>query len=198
MKKWLVGIDEVGRGPLAGPVAVGVVSVPVDFDWQQIKGVNDSKKISEKNRELIFKHAKRLRAEGKLNWQVTMIAASIIDKKGIVYAIKKAMERSLVKLNLEAEHCVVKLDGSLMAPVIYKNQETIIKGDSKEKVIGLASIVAKVTRDKYMTDIAVKSEYLAYDFSTNKGYGTLNHRQKIMKNGLSNIHRATFCRRLNK
>jgi len=196
--KVLVGIDEVGRGPLAGPVAVGVVVIPRDFDWSLIPGVGDSKQVKPKYRDAIFNQAKKLRQQKVLNWQVTMVTAEVIDKKGIVFAINQAMEKSIKKLNLVPEQCQIKLDGSLKAPIIYKFQETIIKGDSKEKVIGLASIVAKVTRDQYMERLGSKAEYLIYDFATNKGYGTLAHRQAIKKNGLSIIHRQSFCRRLSK
>jgi len=198
MKKLLVGIDEVGRGPLAGPVAVGVVAVTADFDWEIIQGVNDSKKLSAKQRELIYKAAYKLRQQKLLNWQVTMVAASVIDKQGIVFAIKKAMQQSLKKLKVDAKNCLVKLDGGLRAPDTYRYQETIIKGDSKEKVIGLASIVAKVTRDNYMTNISAKEEYFVYGFDSNMGYGTRSHCEIIRKYGLSTIHRASFCRRLNK
>lgn len=91
---------------------------------------------------------------------------------------------------------MVKLDGSLRAPMEYVHQETIIKGDSKEKVIGLASIMAKVTRDRYMTKIATRGDYEAYDFARHKGYGTKTHRAAIAQNGLSTLHRATYCKNI--
>lgn len=198
MKKWVIGIDEVGRGPLAGPVSVGVVMVPNKFDWRLLPGVNDSKKLTSEKRELIFKMATKLKREGKLNWQVISISSKYIDEKGIVPAIKLAMKRALKKTvsntgKYDFENLSVKLDGGLKAPLDYIYQETIIKGDSKEKVIGLASIVAKVTRDKYMQKISTKSEFVLYDFATNKGYGTKKHCLAIKNNGLSEIHRQSFC-----
>ncbi len=208
--KYLVGIDEVGRGPLAGPVAVGAVFVAADFDWEVLPGVNDSKKLSEKNREAIFLRAEELKKAGQLNFVVSMVAAEVIDKKGIVPAINLAMERSLKKLEFtipfkwnsedggdwKTEEVLVKLDGSLKAPARFVNQETIIKGDSKEKVIGLASIVAKVTRDRYMVQKSAEQIFAPYDFASHKGYGTKAHCEVIKVEGLSALHRHTFCHRL--
>lgn len=190
--KWLIGVDEAGRGPLAGPVAVGVAAVPIDFDWTLLPGVGDSKQVPEKNRELIFRRAKDL----KINFVVCQTSASVIDKKGIVKAVSLAMEKALNKLGINPVDCVVRLDGSLRAPSIYTNQITIIGGDALEPVIGLASIMAKVTRDRYMSRLAKKSELSIYDFATHKGYGTLGHRNLIKKYGLSAIHRHSFCRNI--
>ena len=198
MNKWVIGIDEVGRGPLAGPVGVGVVLVPVDFDWKLLIGVNDSKKLSPENREAIFRLTKQLKKVGELQYSVAMVSASKIDKIGIVPATNLAMIRALKKVTTTLPKTalgkvVVKLDGGLKAPVEYLNQETIIKGDSKEKVIGLASIMAKVTRDKYMEKLAKKPEFSKYNFAQHKGYGTKAHRQTIIENGLSKEHRSCFC-----
>lgn len=196
MKKILVGVDEAGRGPLAGPVSVGVASVPENFDWDVVPLVNDSKKLSEKNREVIFAQATKLRREGKIDWKVVMVSATIIDKKGIVFAINSAMVKCLKAVASESSKCRVLLDGSLHAPEQYENQETIIKGDSKEKIIGLASIVAKVTRDRYMVKKSTDLEFIPYEFASHKGYGTRAHCQAIKKYGLSTIHRATYCKNL--
>jgi len=198
MKKYLIGVDEAGRGPLAGPVAVGVAKVPVDFDWSQIPGVNDSKKLKPETREEIFKLATKLKKQGLIDYSVGMVAAKVIDKIGIVPSIKKAQERSFEKLVLEPKVCLVKLDGGLKASPEFVHQETIIKGDSKEKVIGLASILAKVTRDRYMVRQAIKKNFLSYDFAKHKGYGTKAHREAIAKYGLSSIHRVSFCKNLQK
>ncbi len=199
-QKWLVGIDEAGRGPLAGPVSVGLVLVPTNFNWNLIPGVGDSKQLSEKKREEIFKRAQVLQKEGKLQYVVEMVAATKIDSAGISVCIKKSIAKGLKKLSstrqnpqLELDEVMVKLDGSLRAPVEFVHQETIIKGDSKEKVIGLASIMAKVTRDRYMTKMAQQSHFIAYDFARHKGYGTKGHREAIAKNGLSTLHRASYC-----
>lgn len=195
--KATIGIDEAGRGPLAGPVAVGVSMVPVDFDWKLLAGVGDSKKVSSKNRLAIFKAAQALKRKGLLNFKVALVSSQIIDRIGIVPAIRRALERGLISVmkqgNLHDSEVVIKLDGGLKAPKEYLQQETIIRGDSKELVIGLASILAKVTRDKYMERLALKPDFEAYGFSVHKGYGTKKHREAIVKSGLSSEHRKSFC-----
>lgn len=191
--KWIVGVDEAGRGPLAGPVSVGVVKVSVDFDWSTISGVGDSKKISEENREAIFLRAQELRHHGQLDFAVSMVGPSVIDDKGIVYAINTAMSRCIQRLKLTPNECDFKLDGSLMAPSQFV-QETIIKGDDKELSIGLASILAKVTRDKYMKRIA--RHYFQYGFEVHKGYGTKSHRESISRYGKCPIHRVSYCKNI--
>lgn len=188
----IVGVDEAGRGPLAGPVSVGVVKVNSDFDWDLIPGVGDSKQISPKKRAVVFLRAKELKEAGQLDFCVEMVAARVIDEKGIVFAIKLAMSRAIESLQLKPEECVIKLDGSLHAPAEFQ-QETIIKGDSKEKIIGLASICAKETRDAYMLRKSKESTFAPYQFETHKGYGTKAHREAIKKNGLSKEHRASYC-----
>lgn len=189
---FLIGIDEAGRGPLAGPVAVGVVKVPTDFNWGLIPGVGDSKKISSKKREAIFGRALQLKKEGKLDFAVMQTSASYIDAKGIVPAILLAMKRGLARVKADPKDCLIKLDGSLKAPIEF-SQETIIKGDAKELVIGLASILAKVTRDRYMETLSRKSQFINYAFDTHKGYGTKEHRKQIGLNGISTEHRASYC-----
>lgn len=201
MSKWLIGIDEVGRGPLAGPVGVGVVLVSSDFDWDTLKGVKDSKKMTPKNREAIFRQTEILKQNKILNYQVELVEAKIIDKIGIVPAISQAMNTALNEIatstpNFNVQDVVIKLDGGLKAPKDYINQETIVKGDDKEIVIGLASIVAKVTRDKYMENIAKQSDFTVYFFQKHKGYGTKAHREAILEHGLSVEHRLSFCKNI--
>lgn len=192
--EWVIGIDEVGRGPLAGPVAVGVAMVPSDFDWQEkLPGVTDSKKLSEKKREEIFAAVKALQSAGELNFAVALVSAKVIDAIGIVPAVRRALERSLGRLEAPID-ATVKLDGGLRAPAEFTNQETIIKGDALEPVIGLASICAKVTRDRYMVRIA--GQFAPYDFHIHKGYGTKAHRAAIARYGLSSEHRASFCQNI--
>lgn len=192
--KFVVGIDEAGRGPLAGPVAVGVVVVPGNFLWdKKLPGVNDSKQLTEKKREDIFTAARKLKASAQLDFTVSMVSAKIIDEIGIVPAINLAMSRALKKLKLDTDRCRILLDGGLKAPVEFVCQETIIKGDSKEKVIGLASIMAKVTRDRYMVRKSSQKIFAPYDFTAHKGYGTQKHRQMITQNGFSSEHRVSFC-----
>lgn len=193
--KWLIGIDEAGRGPLAGPVAVGVVKIPTDFDWALIPGVGDSKQVTEKRREIIFKRTKELKKLGNLDFAVVMMSAQHIDKQGIARSITVAIDRAIRTLKLDPKHSFIKLDGSLRAPAEFA-QETIIKGDSKELVIGLASIMAKVTRDSYMTRVSKKIP--EYGFEIHKGYGTKKHRQSIFENGVSKEHRVTYCQNRSK
>ncbi len=191
--KYIVGVDEAGRGPLAGPVAVGVALVPFDFDWGLIPGVGDSKKVSEKNREAIFLRAKELQKQGFLKYYVALISESVIDDKGITKAVAQGIAQCFSKLKCNPEETEVRLDGLLKAPEEFLIQETIIKGDQKEKVIGLASILAKVTRDAFMVRIA--REYPQYGFDVHKGYGTLKHRNAILEHGLTEIHRKSFCKK---
>ncbi len=199
--KYLLGVDEVGRGPLAGPVMVGAVLVPEDFSWSLLPAVADSKKLSAKRRSSIYEAAVALRESGALDFFVAATAASTIDAEGIVPAIRQAIEAALATLRSRGagdettwfSQVSVRLDGGLRAPQQYEDQVTIIQGDAKEKVIGLASIVAKVTRDEYMCTLAKETQYAGYDFGTHKGYGTKKHREAIMKLGLSREHRVSFC-----
>jgi len=204
---YIIGIDEVGRGPLAGPVGVGVVLAPATFDWALLPGVTDSKKLTEKKRAAIVLNTRRLQAAGQLDYAVAMVSAKVIDRIGIVPATNLAMERALARVvtggnrtllngRIVPNDCVVKLDGGLKAPGEFIYQATIIKGDSKEKSIGLASIVAKVTRDRYMRRLAVRAAYTPYNFDIHKGYGTKAHRAAVAKYGLSDQHRTSFCRNI--
>lgn len=189
--KYLVGIDEVGRGPLAGPVAVGVVKIPIDFDWSLLLGVDDSKKLTPERRSEIFNQAKQLRHAGQLDFTVAQVGPSVIDERGIVHAIKLATNRCISRLELRPDQVTIRLDGSLYAPLEFK-QATIIKGDTLYAEIGLASIMAKVTRDAYMNRIARR--FSLYGFEGHKGYGTKAHREVIKRYGLSPIHRVSYCR----
>lgn len=192
--KYFIGIDEAGRGPLAGPVSVGAVLVPIDFDWKILEGVRDSKKLSEKKREEFFARAGELQLSGTLRFSVSTSSAAYIDRYGIVPAIKRALAEALSRFEIEPDKCRVLLDGSLHAPAEYIHQETIIRGDDTEPIISLASIMAKVTRDRLMKRIS--SKYPEYDFHVHKGYGTAAHRQLIAASGLCDLHRRTFCTRI--
>ena len=189
--RYLIGIDEAGRGPLAGPVAVGAVLVPMDFDWSLVEGVRDSKKLSEKKRETIFARAEELQRSSALQYAVATSSAHYIDTYGIVPAIKRALAEALSRFEVDVHECRVLLDGSLSAPAQYIHQQTIIRGDDSEPVISLASVMAKVTRDRLMRRLAPK--YPAYGFDIHKGYGTLAHRRAIEHSGLSALHRKSFC-----
>ena len=207
--EWHIGIDEVGRGPLAGPVAVGVVLVPADFDWALVPGVTDSKQLSEGRRSEIAAAIAALPEESQLRYAVAMTSARVIDQIGIVPAIQRALNRGLTRCTahrtalhhplttpIDWSRVLVKLDGGLRAPEYCCCQETIIKGDAREPVIGAASIVAKVARDTYMCQLAKRSDYSPYNFAAHKGYGTQAHRAAIATYGLSDIHRHSYCQNI--
>lgn len=190
----MVGIDEAGRGPLAGPLSVGVAVLFVPSRelpfWHRVK---DSKKLSKKSREEIFLEIKKAKKDGKLSYACVMIGPKTIDRVGLTKAARLGVARALASLSLPKKRTEVLLDGSLFAPRGYK-QRTIIRGDDKYKIIGMASIVAKVTRDKKMKKLAEK--YPDYGFEVHSGYGTKAHYQAIRKIGLSPIHRRLFLRSL--
>lgn len=217
--EYLIGIDEVGRGPLAGPVAIGVVklkvkSVKSKIEWAQ--GFRDSKKLSVKAREAWMVKIEEARSEGWLEYAVAFVSPSVIDKKGIVLAINIALARALKNVypsisdvrrliyeGIESQgrtltqipkdrpwDARILLDGGLRAPARYTNQQTIIKGDEKELSIALASIVAKVTRDKRMVALAKKFPH--HGFEQHKGYGTRAHYAAIKKHGITPHHRRSF------
>jgi ribonuclease HII len=185
---------------------VGIVLVPIDFDWNLLPGVGDSKKVSEKNRERVYREAMLLARAGKLWCTVEMASAKAIDKQGIAVVIRGCIDKGLKTLLADTNDTLhtpidwgmvnVKLDGSLRAPEYCVHQETINNGDAKEQVIGLASILAKVTRDAYMRKLATKPAFAPYYFAQHKGYGTAAHRRAIMSWGLSPEHRASYCRNL--
>jgi ribonuclease HII len=190
----IIGIDEAGRGPLAGPVAVGAVSLPPDFESAQVADAKDSKMMTPRSRERVYKDMCTLRANGLLDFAVACSPAAMIDREGIVPAIHSALIRALESLHLDPLACEIRLDGGLRAPEVYKNQTTIIRGDQTELAISLASIAAKVERDTIMREIAL--QFPAYGFEIHKGYGTAEHRRRISEIGLSPVHRATFCTRI--
>lgn len=199
--KYVVGIDEAGRGPLAGPVTVGIFGAQKKMRKWLLKNIfdnklRDSKKLSAKKREEIYKKLINLKKQNLVYFSVSHTSNKIIDKKGISYAIKLNIKKCLKKLNhtlkYNGRHCNLRLDGSLKAPDEYKNQKTIIKGDEKDVFIACASIVAKVRRDRLMCHLAKKYPY--YELQIHKGYGTKLHYALIKKHGLSPIQRKSFCK----
>jgi ribonuclease HII len=202
--KFVVGIDEVGRGPLAGPVAVCAFKMHKNFNTKSFSPrqigfsfdwggkIKDSKKLTHLKRVEIFEILEKLKKEKIVNYFVCYESARKIDKIGLGKAIKNCLKNALVKLKVKPSECIVLLDGGLKAPQKYNNQKTIIKGDEKERVIAFASIVAKVRRDALMCKLAKK--YPKYSFEIHKGYGTKKHRDLIKKNGLCFEHRRSFCK----
>lgn len=191
-RKYTIGIDEVGRGPLAGPVAVGAV-VATSRMLQKFRDIKESKQLSAHQREA---WSARIAASksAELNFAISFVSSHIIDTKGISFAIRLALARALKKLDIEPSDCTVLLDGGLRAPEEYDSQKTIIRGDSSETAIAMASVVAKVARDSVMTKEDIK--YSEYGFRQHKGYGTAKHIAAIRKHGLSKIHRVSFCTRI--
>jgi ribonuclease HII len=201
--EYLIGIDEVGRGPLAGPVAVCVVAIDKKYAGKILKKfslpaekivLTDSKKLSEKARDRIFDIQKYI---PEIISSVQYCSAKQIDKNGISNCIKKCIESGLKDLNKKGIHsgnAEVFLDGALRAPSTY-TQHTIIRGDSSVPIISLASVIAKVSRDTKMKKLHKK--FPEYNFAQNKGYGTKSHIQNIKKYGLSTEHRITFCSKIN-
>ena len=191
---YVIGIDEAGRGPLAGPVAVAAVKIGRDFNKNFFRGVKDSKQTTEEERKFWFDLAKDAHKNGDLDFSVTLISHLVIDKYGMTKAVALGIKRNLQKLSAPADKSHIFLDGLLKAPEEYVHQLTIIKGDEKVPIISLASILAKVTRDKHMLTFAKK--YPQYGFERHKGYGTKEHREAIKKFGITPIHRVTFLKNI--
>lgn len=190
----VVGIDEAGRGPLAGPVAVGGVRIPEGFNKKFFKGIKDSKQLTLEERELWFALAEEAKKAGELDFAVALISEKVIDKKGISYAIRKGIERVLKSLKTSETESQIFLDGGIKAPKEFKHQLTVIKGDEKIPIVSLASICAKVTRDRWMVRLSKK--YPEYSFDAHKGYGTRMHRLAIQKYGPIELHRKSFLKSL--
>lgn len=178
--KYIAGIDEVGRGPLVGPVVTAAVILPRDFYDERI---NDSKKLTEKKRELLYD----VIMENAVSVGIGISSEDVIDEINILEATKKAMIEAVNNLSVKPEHLLidaVKLN-------IDIPQTPIIKGDAKSESIAAASIVAKVTRDRMMVEL--DKEHPEYDFKHNKGYGTKKHIEAIEKYGILKEHRKTFA-----
>lgn len=178
--KYIAGVDEVGRGPLVGPVVTAAVILPVDFYDERI---NDSKKVTEKKREMLYD----VIMKNAVSVGIGMSSSEVIDEINILEATKKAMKEALNNLSVKPEHVLidaVKLDIDIPST-------SIIKGDAKSQSIAAASIIAKVTRDRMMYEL--DKEYPEYDFAHNKGYGTKKHIEAIRKYGILKEHRKSFA-----
>ena len=180
----ILGIDEAGRGPLAGPVVIAGVIMPKD---SMIEGVNDSKKVSEKKREKIYD----LIIEEAISYEVAVIGQDIIDEINILNATKLGVEKVVEGLKIKPDLILVDaLTGINTKGIKY---EAIIKGDTKCYNIAAASILSKVTRDRIIRQW--DEIYPQYGFSSHKGYGTAKHIQAIKENGLCPIHRKSFTKK---
>lgn len=189
--KNVAGVDEVGRGSFAGPVVAGVVSFPKDIEKIDLKGVviNDSKKLTPKQREKAEVWIK----ENALFWAVGKASVNQINRLGIVKATQIAFRKAISKNRTD-----FLLIDAFYIPYVKglrrKNQLAIVKGDTESMSIAAASIIAKVYRDKLMTDLAKQAKYKKYKWDQNKGYGTLDHRSAIRKYGATVLHRKDFIK----
>ena len=176
------GVDEAGRGPLAGPVYAAAVIIP---DGCIIEGVNDSKKLSEKKREMLFD----VICEKALAYCIATASEKEIDEYNILNATYLAMQRAIEGLSLKADFALI--DGNRL-PKLDIEAECVVKGDAKSMSIASASILAKVSRDRYMLEMAEK--YPQYQFEKHKGYGTKLHYEMLDEYGPSEIHRQSFLK----
>jgi ribonuclease HII len=191
---YTIGIDEVGRGPIAGPVVVCACAIKDGVEILQYfpKGIlRDSKKLSEKQRTGILIAIQSHVEKNEILFGIGKTCAKRVDEIGIVPSLKEAMLQALNVLHNEgvSKDSFVYLDGSLRAPEIYK-QETVIKGDEKILQISIASIFAKAYRDDLMIELS--KEYEGYGFETHVGYGTAAHYKALKEKGLCVLHRKTF------
>lgn len=178
------GVDEAGRGPLAGPVFAGAVILPENYTHEIL---NDSKKLSEKKRDLVYDDIIR----DAVSWSVGMATEQEIDDINILNATFLAMKRAVEGLNIKPD--LAFIDGNRYANTGVK-EITIVKGDSKCMSVAAASIIAKVSRDRFMQD--VDKQYPQYQFSKHKGYGTKLHYEMIEQYGISPVHRKTFLKNI--
>ena len=178
----ICGVDEAGRGPLAGPVFAAAVILP---EGHIIEGVNDSKKLSEKKREQLFDKI----IEEALDFSIASASETEIDEYNILNATYLAMQRAVEGLSKKADYALI--DGNRMPPLSIDG-ETVIKGDALSASIAAASILAKVSRDRYMLEMA--QVYPQYQFEKHKGYGTKLHYEMLDAYGPCPLHRQTFLR----
>ena len=183
--RYVAGVDEVGRGPLAGPVVCAAVIMPLDEN-DLIVGVDDSKKISEKKREKLSEEIK----QKALSYSIFEVSEKEIDEINILQATRKGMREALLALSISPD--VVLTDGNMTLDIPFP-QKSIVHGDALSYSIGAASIIAKVYRDKLMDEYA--KTYPMYAFDRNKGYGTAVHINAIKEYGICPIHRKTFTKK---
>lgn len=182
--KLICGVDEAGRGPLAGPVCAAAVILPQGF---VIEGLNDSKKLSEKKRDALFDLIK----ESAISYGIAFATVEEIESLNILSATMLAMNRAIKQLSPVPELALI--DGNRNKEIEI-NSQCVVKGDSRCADIAAASILAKVTRDRYMLEMAEK--YPEYHFEKHKGYGTKLHYEALREHGPSDIHRMSFLRKM--
>lgn len=195
MDKLIIGVDEAGRGALAGPVCVGAVLMSENFDWRKVFALitkrgepklRDSKQLSAEKRSILYecitKHA-------SLKYASSLVDARTIDSVGIAPATRQATLAAVLGLGIAYTHASLLLDAGLSLPKEWR-QESFVRGDETIPVISLASMIAKVTRDRYMEGLA--TSHAGYGFEVHKGYGTAAHMKAIREKGLSSEHRQYF------
>lgn len=182
--KYICGVDEAGRGPLAGPVFAAAVILPEDYE---IEGVNDSKKLSEKKREKLFDEI----IEHALAYSIQSCDNFVIDEINILAATMRTMKNAVEALSITPD--IVYVDGNRL-PELSVPAEYVIHGDAVSASIAAASILAKVSRDRFMYEMDKK--YPEYDFAKHKGYGTKLHYEKLREFGPCEIHRMTFLKKM--
>lgn len=198
-KKYIIGVDEVGRGPIAGPLVVCACAVRVGVDLLNLfpKGVlKDSKKLTENQRAGIRESLYQYVTRGDVIFGIGEVSASCIDSQGLSPSIRDAIQQALEKVVTEgvSRDSFVYLDGSLKAEECYLNQQTVIKGDEKIIEISLASIIAKQYRDNLMKKLA--HIFPEYSFDKHMGYGTKAHYEALSTYGMTKEHRRSFLKKI--
>ncbi len=183
--KYICGVDEAGRGPLAGPVCAAAVILP---DTLEIEGLNDSKKLSEKKREALFD----VICKKAVAYSIAFGTLEEIEELNILEATFIAMNRAIEGLSVKPDYALI--DGNRVPKGIIVPCETVIKGDAKSCSVAAASILAKVTRDRLLLEY--DAMYPEYNFKKHKGYGTKEHTDLILKYGPCEIHRLSFLKKL--
>jgi len=195
--RYQIGVDEAGRGALAGPVCVGAVLMPQTFDWQEAYALvtrrgpprlRDSKRLSAQQRATLYDY---ITTHGTLKYAFAFVDAPTIDTIGIVNAACEAASVAVQHLGVSSSRAEVLLDAGLRVSSVWA-QHSFVRGDETVPVIALASVVAKVARDRLMEDEALL--YKQYRFDEHKGYGTLAHCKAVRQYGMCLLHRRTFCR----
>ncbi len=218
-RSWLVGIDEAGRGALAGPVCAGAVAVSSKFYKNEkyvefLSGLNDSKKLSESARESLYKRLEELKAQGLIDFEAGYASVEEIERENILVATQIAMARACEAINnrqqlklrsagstatlfgesaLDLSLAEILIDGKPMKKFPYIHH-AVVKGDASSLAIAAASIIAKVSRDRFMANLSLK--YPRFGFDIHKGYGTAAHSQALMLYGASDVHRPSFLKKL--